>query len=83
MGCKFIRMNPSRENFDIVDKFRRIKDYSFKSTNKATKKKSKKETKKETIDEISDMFLSLEFKSNNSVKTKLLRRVVKKVLPKI
>ena len=78
LGCKFIRINPSRENFDIVAEFSRIKDYLLKSTNKATKKKTKKETKKETIDEISDRLLNLEFKPNNSIKTKLLRWVVTK-----
>ena len=75
MGSKFIRIDPSTENFDIVDEFSKIKDYLFKSTNK--------ETKKETIDEISDRLLNLEFRSNNSMKTKLLRWVVKKILPKI
>ena len=75
MGCKSIGIDSSRENFDIVDEFFRIKDYLLKSTNKATKK--------ETIDEISDRLLNLEFKSNNSIKTKLLRWVVKKILPKI
>ena len=83
MGCRFIRIDPSRENFDIADAFSRIKDYLLKSTNKATKKKTKKGTKKETIDEISDKLLNLEFKSNNTIKTKLLRWVVKKILPKI
>ena len=39
----------------------------------------KKKTKKETIDEISDRLLNLEFKSNNSMKTKLLRWIVKKI----
>ena len=74
LGCTFIRIDPSRENFDIVDEFSRIKDYLLKSTNKATKK--------ERIHEISDRLLKLEFKSNNSIKTKLLRQV-KKILPKI
>ena len=83
MGRKFIRIDPSRENFDIVVEFSRIKGSLLKSTNKATKKKTKKETKKETIDEISDSLLNLEFKSNKSIKTKLLRWVVKKILPKI
>ena len=83
LGCKFIRIDPSRENFDIVDEFSRIKDDLLKSTNKATKKKSKKETKNEIIDEISDKLINLEFKSNKSMKTKLLRWVVKKILPKI
>ena len=75
LGSKFIRIDPSTENFDIVDEFSRIKDYLLKSTNK--------ETKKETIDEISDRLLDLEFRSNNSMKIKLLRWVVKKILPKI
>ena len=83
LGCKFIRIDPSRESFDIVDEFSRIKDYLLKSTNKATKKKNKKRKKKETIDQISDRLLNLEFKSTNSIKTKLLRWVVKKLLPKI
>ena len=83
LGSKFIIIDPSRENVDIVDEFSIIKDYLLKSTNKATKKKTRKETKKETIDEISDRLLNLEFKSNNSIKTKLLRWVVKKMLPKI
>ena len=77
MGCKFIRIDPSRENFDIVDEFSRIKYYLLKSTNKATKKKAKKKY------EMSGKLFNLEFKSNNSIKTKLLRRVVKKILPKI
>ena len=42
LGCKFIRMYPSSENFDIIDEFSRIKDYLYKSTNKATKKKTEK-----------------------------------------
>ena len=44
--CKFNRIDPSRENFDIVDEFCRIKDYIVKSTNKETKKKQKKRQKK-------------------------------------
>ena len=86
LGCKFVRIDPSRENFDIVDEFSRIKDYLLKSTNKATKKKTKKKEtnkKKETIDKTSDRLLNLEFKSNNSMKTKLLRWAVKKILPNI
>ena len=27
LGCKFIRIDLSKENFDIVDEFSRIKDY--------------------------------------------------------
>ena len=35
------------------------------------------------MNKISDRLLSLEFKSSNSIKTKLLKWVVKKILPKI
>ena len=42
LGCKFIRIDPSREHFDIVDEFSRIKDYLLGSTNKATKEKKQK-----------------------------------------
>ena len=77
--CKFIRIDPSRENFDIADEFSRIKDYLLKSTNKATKKK----TKKETIDEISARLLNLEFKSNNSTKTRHLKWIVKRIFPEM
>ena len=45
-SCKFIRIDPSRKTFDIVDEFSRIKYYLVKSTNKATKKKKKKRNKK-------------------------------------
>ena len=62
LGCKFIRIDPSREKFDIIDEFCKIKNYISKST--------KKGTKNSTTDQISDRLLSLEFKSNNSIKTK-------------
>ena len=41
----------------------------------------KNSTKKTLIDELSDILLRLEFKSNNSVKTKLLKNIVGKILP--
>ena len=40
-------------------------------------------TKKSTINKISGRLLSLKFKSNNSIKTKLLKWIVKKILPEI
>ena len=42
LGCKFIRIDPSRENFDIGDEYCRMNNYLLKSTNKATKKATKK-----------------------------------------
>ena len=70
LGCKFIRINPSRENFDIIDEFGRIKSHIRMST------------KKNRIREISSELLNLEFKSDISMKTKLLKWVVKRLLPK-
>ena len=60
-----------------------MKDYIVKSTNKTTKKAAAKTTTKSTIDKISDRLLILEFKSNNSIKTKCLKWIVKRILPKI
>ena len=42
LGCKFIRIDPSRENVNVIDEFSRIKDYIVESTNKLTKKATKK-----------------------------------------
>ena len=50
---------------------------------KSTKKLTEKSTKKSLIDELSNKLLRLEFKSNNSIKTKCLKHVVKKILPTI
>ena len=44
---------------------------------------TKKSTKKSLIDELSNKLLGLEFKSNNSIKTKCLKYVVKKILPTV
>ena len=48
LDCKFIRIDPSRESFDIIDEFCKIKKHQVK-------KKSRK-------DKISDVLLDLEFK---------------------
>ena len=77
LGCEFIRMNPAKENFNIFVKIGKIQNYIAKSTKKLTEES----TKKSLIDELSNKLLRLEFKSNNSIKTKCLRYVVKKILP--
>ena len=71
LDCKFIRIDPLGENFDIIDEICKIKKHIIKSTKKSTK------------DKISDLLLDLELKKNNSTKTKCLKWIVKKVLPKI
>ena len=77
LGCKFIRINPAKEIFNIFVETGKIQDCIVQSTKKLTEKS----TKISLIDEFSNKLLSLEFKSNNSIKTKCLKYVVKKILP--
>ena len=55
----------------------------IESTSKATKKATKKETRKETIDKISDRLLNLKFEKSNSMKTRLLKWIVKRIFPEM
>ena len=71
LDCKFIRINPAKENFDIFSEICRIYHYIVKSSEKSLIKK------------VSRGLLELEFKSNNSIKTKCLKWVVKKILPNL
>ena len=71
LGCVFIRINPDEEHFNI-----------FKSINEIYRH-NKKSTKNFLIDKISRRLLELEFKSNHSIITKALKRVVRKVLPSL
>ena len=77
LSCKFIRINPDKEYFNIFKAISEIHRHIKKSTKKLTGKS----TKKSLIDELSNKLLRLEFKSNNSIKTKCLKDVVKKILP--
>ena len=69
LDCKFIRIDPDEEDFNI-----------FKAINEIHRD-IKKSTKKPLIDKPSKKLLRLEFKSNNSIKTKCLKYIVKKILP--
>ena len=71
LSCKFIRINPDEQNFDI-----------FKSINKIYRH-IEKSTKKSLIDKNSKRLLELEFKSDHSIKSKCLKHVVKKILPSL
>ena len=73
LGCEFIRINPTKENFNIFVEIGKIQNYIVKST--------KKSTKESLMDELSNKLLILEFKSNNSIKTKCLKYVVKHIFP--
>ena len=65
LGCAFIRINPDEDNFSIFKAIYKIHRHI------------KKSTKKSLIDKISKRLLKLEFKSNHSIITKALKRVVK------
>ena len=72
LGCKFFRMDPNKEGFDI-----------FKTVNKIFRRilNSKKSTKKSLIKKISMRLLEFEFKSDNLIKSKTTKFIVKKILP--
>ena len=73
---KFIRINSDEKDFNIFKAINEIHRHIKISTKKLTEKS----TKKSLIDDLSNKLLRLEFKSNNSIKTKCLKYVVKKVL---
>ena len=75
-NCKFIRINPAKENFNIFVEIGKIQNCITKSTKKLTEES----TKKSLIDKFSKKSLRLEFKLNNSIKTKRLKYVAKKIL---
>ena len=77
LGCKFIRINPAKEKFNIFVEIGKIQNDITKSTKKLTEESSKNFL----IDELLSKLLRLDFKPNNSIKTKCLKYVVKKILP--
>ena len=76
-GCKVIRINPAKENFNVFVEIGKIQNYIVNLTKKLTEEP----TKKSLMDELSNKLLGLEFKSNNSIKSKSLKYIAKKILP--
>ena len=70
LGCKFIRINPDKENFN-TDK---AKNEIFRHI----KESIKKSDKKVLINELSNKLSRLTFESNNPVERKCLKNIVKK-----
>ena len=66
LNCVFIRINPDEKDFNIFKPISEIYRHI------------KKSSKKSLIDKISKRLLELEFKSNHTIITKELKRVVKK-----
>ena len=77
LDCKFIRINPYKENFNVFKAINEI----FRHIKESNKKSTEESTKIYLVDEPSNKLLRLEFKSDNSIKTKCLKCVVKKILP--
>ena len=77
LGCKFIRVNPDKEDFGIF----KAQNEIFRHVKESTKKLPEESTKKSLVDELSVKLLGLEFESNNFIKTKCLKYVVKEILP--
>ena len=69
LGCKFLRIHPDKEEFDI-----------FRTINKIFRH-IKQSTKKVLIRKISTRLLGLEFKSNKIITSKAMKFIVKKILP--
>ena len=66
LGCKFIRIDPDKEEFDV---FRAINEIF---------RHYKKSTKETLINKISTALLGLESKSDNIAKSKAIKFIVKK-----
>ena len=69
LDCMFIRINPNEKKFNI-----------FKEINKIHRH-VRKPTKKLLINDLLKRLLELEFKSNNAMKSKCLKWIVKKYYP--
>ena len=71
LNCVFIRINPDAVDFNI-----------FKEINKIHRH-IKKSSEESLIDKISKRMLELEFVHNHSIKSKCLKWIVRKILPKM
>ena len=71
LNCVFIRINPDAVDFNI-----------FKEINKIHRH-IKKSSKESLIDKILKRMLELEFVHNHSIKSRCLKWIVRKILPKM
>ena len=69
LGCEFIRINPAKENFNILVEFGKIDSFNVKST----KKLIEESTKKSLIDELSNKLPRLELKKKKLYKNKVFK----------
>ena len=85
LGCKFIIINPAKENFNIFVEIGKIHFILLLMhfIVKSTKKLTEESTKEALITQLLNKLLRLEFKSNNSIKTRYLKYAAKKILPNL
>ena len=81
LDCKFIRINPAKERFNFFNEIGSTQIFIAESNKKLTEKSTEESTKKSMIYRLSIRLLELKFKSNNAIKTKCLKCIVRKILP--
>ena len=70
LNCVFIRINPDAVDFNIFKEINKIHRHIISS-------------KESLIDKISKKMLELEFVHNHSIKSRCLKWIVRKILPKM
>ena len=77
LNCVFIRIDPDAPNFSMLREINKI----YRHINQVTKQQTEQKTKESVIDNLSNELLKLEFKKNDSIKSKCVRCIVKNILP--
>ena len=77
LNCVFIRINPDEPDFNILREINKI----HRHINQLTIQQTEQQTKESVINNLSNELLKLEFKQNNSIKSKCVRWIVKNILP--
>ena len=73
----FIRIDPDAPNVNIFREINKI----HRHINQVTKEQTEQKTKESVIDNLSNELLKLDFKKNDSIKSKCIRWIVKNILP--
>ena len=77
LNCVFFRINPDERNFSML----REKNKIYRHINQVTIQQTEQQTKESVINNLSNELLKLEFKKNNSIKSKCVRWFAKNILP--
>ena len=76
LNCVFITIDPDATNFNMLREINKI----YRHINQVTKQQTEQKTKESVIDDLSNELLKLEFKKNDSIKSKCVRWIVKNIL---